>query len=131
MSRREPPDKEIHTRDYDGPERRIHAPNGRRPSDAITRSLPILGILAALTTSAVSAGISYGTTKNQLASIEKSKVDRTEWIQANAEQDRQREELREIVIGLRGSLESVAPQVKELNDRLKQFYCEGKGPTCR
>jgi hypothetical protein len=123
--------RRIQTDEYEGPDRRHFAPNGRRFPDAITRSLPLLGFLVVVVTGAVSAGISYGTTQAQLQSLDRAKVNRDEWIQKNADQDRQREELREIVLGLRTSLEQVAPEVKELNDRLKQFYCEGKPSTCR
>lgn len=123
--------KLIHTDEYEGPDRRCRAPNGRRGRDALTRLLPWIMVVGTLITSALSAGISYGTTQAALKELDKSKVDKTEFITKNAEQDRQREELRELVLQMKSSIDKVTPEVQELNARLKQFYCEGKGNSCR
>jgi hypothetical protein len=63
--------RRIQTDEYEGPDRRHFAPNGRRFPDAITRSLPLLGFLVVVVTGAVSAGISYGTTQAQLQSLDR------------------------------------------------------------
>jgi hypothetical protein len=123
--------KIVHTGEYHGPDRRKEMPNGRRVQDAAARLLPWLLFVGTLLSAAISIGAGYATTKAAISDLERSKVDKTEFIAKNAEQDRQREDLRALVLEMKAAIEQVTPEVRSLNDRLKQFYCEGKGPSCR
>ena len=118
--------KEIHARDYEGPDRRANG--GRRPADIIASNWKIVTIIVSIAASVFTAGIAYQTARMALD----DKVNRTEFIEKNSEQDKRsaliekRAERLESVI-----IDDVSPTLKRLDERVSAMYCGSVQPSLR
>jgi hypothetical protein len=122
---REP--KEIHSANYDGPERRVTIP-ARRSTDVVATNLKLFAVVLGIALTIFSAGGGYMAAKLTID----GKVGQQEWAEKNASQDHDREvmtnrqdRLEELII------KRVIPQLDKMENRLAAIYCAGKPPGCQ
>lgn len=125
MARRDAPPI-IHAPSYDGPDRR-HS-HGRRPEDVFASNVKLFATVVGVIAVLITIGIAWGTADRTLA----GKVDRTEFIEKNADQDKQRRILENRQDRFEGLiLTDVIPTLKRVDDRISAIYCADKPAGCK
>jgi hypothetical protein len=126
MNFRNSGEKRVHTSDYEGPDRReIMA---RRSEDIIAANLKLVATIISMVAVILTIGVAWGTAKAALD----GKVDRNEFIEKNADQDRQRAIIESRQDRFEGIiLTDVIPTLKRLDDRVSAIYCADKPPGCK
>lgn len=118
--------KTVHTGDYEGPDRRTSS--ARRSEDVIAANLKLVATVVSMIAVILTIGVAWGTAKAALD----GKVDRTEFYQKNADQDRQRQLVESRQDRFEGIiLTDVIPTLKRLDDRVSAMYCADKPPGCK
>lgn len=118
--------KRVHTAEYEGPDRR--SASARRAEDVIAQNLKLVATVVSFIVLILTVGIAWGTAKSVLD----AKVDRTEFITKNADQDKQRSILESRQDRFEGiMLQDVIPTLKRLDDRVSAMYCADKPPGCK
>jgi hypothetical protein len=127
MNFRHSGEKTVHVPGYDGPDRRGVIP-ARRSEDVIAANLKLVATIVSFIIIILTVGIAWGTAKATLD----SKVNREEFVEKNADQDKQRSILESRQDRFEGiMLQDVIPTLKRLDDRVSAIYCADKPPGCK
>lgn len=118
--------KEVHTRDYEGPDRRNGG--GQRSTDKIAENLKLIAIALGVAVTIFSFGGGWVATKMTLA----NKVDKSDFATKNAEQDAKiREALNRVQNAEMMIRDNVIPELADIKRRARDIYCDGKPPGCQ
>lgn len=119
--------KEVHTTDYNGPDRRGQNP-ARRTGDVVANNVKLTAVALGIAMSIFAMGGGWVAARMAI----ESKVSQQEFDAKNADQDRQRaiienrqDRLEDLI------LKRVIPQLDKMDSRLSAIYCGGKPPGCQ
>lgn len=118
--------KEVHSRDYVGPDRRNGG--GKRSSDRIAENIKLIAIALGLAMTVFAMGGGWVAAKLAI----EGKVDKSDFAQKNAEQDAKiREALNRVQSAETLIRDNVIPELADIKRRARDIYCDGKPPGCQ